>query len=161
MLRTIEATIDKSGRIKLREDVSLRGKKRALVTILDDEWIDAEVSNEAALFAEAALSKDWLNPEEDKAWEHLKNLPDSGLEAQWVQMDLYEAEMSDNGAADDEEEELDVRCLEVPIFKNSGECTAALSFTGTVSQIGAENSKCLVSIITRAGNEIGKNLWSF
>jgi DNA-binding IclR family transcriptional regulator len=64
-------------------------------------------------------------------------------------------------AADDEEEEIDVRCLAVPIFRSSGECIAALSITGTVSQIGAENSKSLTAIITRAANEIGKNLWPF
>jgi DNA-binding IclR family transcriptional regulator len=62
-------------------------------------------------------------------------------------------------AVDDEEEEIDVRCLAVPIFKNSGECVAALSVTGTMSQISAENSKSLTAIITKAANEIGRSLW--
>jgi hypothetical protein len=76
MLRTVEATIDRKGNVKLREPLSLRGSKRALVTILDDEWSSDEVQNETALLAEAALANDWLNPEEDKAWSHLQDLPD-------------------------------------------------------------------------------------
>jgi hypothetical protein len=36
---------------------------------------------------------------------YLKNLPDSGDQAQWVQMDLYEAEMSEGSGADDQDEE--------------------------------------------------------
>jgi hypothetical protein len=75
MLRTIEATIDAKGNVKLREPITLRGKKRALVTILEDQAGD-EISNETALMAEFALSEDWLAAEEDKAWEHLKDLPD-------------------------------------------------------------------------------------
>lgn len=38
-------------------------------------------------------------------------------------------------ALDDEEEELDVRCLAVPVFNPNGELLAALSVTGTVGQI--------------------------
>jgi len=76
MLRTVEATIDRKGNVKLREPIALRASKRALVTIRDDEWSADELQNESALLAEAVLAKDWLSPEEDKAWEHLNNLPD-------------------------------------------------------------------------------------
>jgi len=71
----LEATIDAKGNIKLREPVALRGKKRALVTILDDDF-DEEVVNETALLSEASLAKEWLMPEEDAAWAHLADLPD-------------------------------------------------------------------------------------
>src|SRR2546423_972873 len=74
MLRTLEATIDKNGKVKLAESVRLRGKKRALVTILDEAW--DELPNEAALLSEAALAREWLKPEEDDAWRHLADLPD-------------------------------------------------------------------------------------
>jgi hypothetical protein len=75
MLRTVEATIDKNGKVKLAEAVSLRGTKRALVTILDEASADDEVPNEAAILSESALS-DWLSKEEDEAWKHLADLPD-------------------------------------------------------------------------------------
>jgi hypothetical protein len=74
VLRTVEATIDENGKVKLAESVRLRGKKRALVTILDDDFSE-DMPNETALLSESAL-RDWLSPEEDKAWEHLADLPD-------------------------------------------------------------------------------------
>lgn len=37
MLQTIEAVIDKQGRISLKEKVNLEKTRRVLVTILDDE----------------------------------------------------------------------------------------------------------------------------
>ena len=76
MLRTIEATIEGNGKVKLAEAVKLRGRKRALVTILDEDWPEDESPNEAALLSEAALAKDWLGAEADRAWEHLAGLPD-------------------------------------------------------------------------------------
>ena len=76
MLRTVEATIDKNGKVKLAEPVALRGKTRALVTILDDDGTDTGDGNDAALLAESALAKDWLGADEDRAWQHLNDLPD-------------------------------------------------------------------------------------
>ena len=76
MLRTLEATIDKNGKVKLAESIRLGAKRRALVTILDDQFPGGELLNEAALLSESALAKDWLSPEEDKAWQHLADLPD-------------------------------------------------------------------------------------
>ena len=70
MIRTIEATIDEQGTVRLLENVHLRGAKRALVTILDDEPNIPPV--ETALLSEAALSEDWNRPEEDAAWAHLQ-----------------------------------------------------------------------------------------
>ncbi len=76
MLRTVEATIDKNGKVKLAETVKLRTKTRALVTILDEELPGGELPNEVALIAEASLAKDWLSPQEDEAWKYLADLPD-------------------------------------------------------------------------------------
>jgi hypothetical protein len=42
MLNTIEAVIDKQGRVSLKEKVNLEKTRRALVTILDDETPAAE-----------------------------------------------------------------------------------------------------------------------
>jgi hypothetical protein len=75
MLRTLEATIDKNGKVRLAEAVSLKGSKRALVVILDEKLTE-ELPNEAALLAESALANDWLNKDEDEAWKHLSDLPD-------------------------------------------------------------------------------------
>ena len=43
MLRTVEAVIDEQGQVRLLETVPLVGARRALVTILDDEPVDAGV----------------------------------------------------------------------------------------------------------------------
>ena len=76
MLRTLEATIDQHGRVTLNEGIALPRQAKALVTILEDE-ADLERMM-PALLSEAALAKDWLRPEEDAAWAHLKDLPDIG-----------------------------------------------------------------------------------
>ena len=69
MLRTIEATIDKDGKVRLQQKVQLNESHRALVTILDEP---AYFVAETALLSEAALAEDWNRPEEEKAWAHLK-----------------------------------------------------------------------------------------
>lgn len=70
MIRTIEATIDERGDIRLLEDVVLPNARRALVTILEEE--PTIQAGEAALLSEAALAEDWDRPEEDEAWSHLQ-----------------------------------------------------------------------------------------
>ncbi|HWE03014.1 MAG TPA: hypothetical protein VG326_11455 [Tepidisphaeraceae bacterium] len=75
MLKTVEATLDARGRVKLKADVSLRGPTRVLVTFLDDpftvggEW-------EPAILAEDAFKPGWVGPEADEAWKHLSELAD-------------------------------------------------------------------------------------
>lgn len=73
MSQTIEATIDKKGRIVLHEIVELEKSRRALVTILDEDP-KLEVS-EIALLSERSLAELWSTPEEDRAWQHLAELP--------------------------------------------------------------------------------------
>jgi hypothetical protein len=72
-IRTIEAVVDKRGRIHLLEDVKLPKARRALVTLFDDASL-GDVS-ETALLSELALAKDWSRPEEDEAWSHLQSEP--------------------------------------------------------------------------------------
>ncbi len=69
MIRTLEAVIDREGRVQLLEPLHLEGEHRALVTILEEE--PAGHPNATALLSEAALS-DWNRPEEDDAWAHLQ-----------------------------------------------------------------------------------------
>jgi len=70
MIRTVEATIDEEGNVKLLEPVTLSSTRKALVTILEDA---PSVSvNETVLLSEPALGKDWNRPEEDVAWSHLQ-----------------------------------------------------------------------------------------
>ena len=71
MIRTVEATIDEQGNVKLLEPVNLPSTRRALVTILEDA--PAVCVNETALLSEPALAKDWDRPEEDAAWSHLQS----------------------------------------------------------------------------------------
>ncbi len=73
MSRTFEATIDTKGRIILHENITLERNRRALVTVLD-EAPKIEFS-ETALLTEKSLAEDWNTPEEDRAWQHLAELP--------------------------------------------------------------------------------------
>jgi hypothetical protein len=70
MIRTIEATIDEHGQVRLLEPVLLPSVRRALVTILESEPL-ANIP-ETALLSEPALAEDWNRPEEDAAWSHLQ-----------------------------------------------------------------------------------------
>ncbi len=65
MLKSIEATIEKNGRVRLSEPLHLPRRCRAIVTIIDEP--DA---TETARLSEAALATDWLRPEEEEAWSH-------------------------------------------------------------------------------------------
>jgi hypothetical protein len=70
MIRTIEATIDEQGNVKLCEPVKLPSTRRALVTILEDAAVESVC--ETAFLSEPALAEDWNRPEEDEAWSHLQ-----------------------------------------------------------------------------------------
>ena len=70
MLHSVEAIIDETGTVKLKEQLRLRRPCRAIVTILDE---DAE--SDTALLSEAVLAVDWDRQEEDEAWSHLQHEP--------------------------------------------------------------------------------------
>lgn len=71
MLKTVEAVIDKNGKVHLLENIQIAKPRRALVTILDEDALD-EKSNITALLSEQVLAVDWNRPEEDEAWAHLQ-----------------------------------------------------------------------------------------
>ncbi len=70
MLQAIEAVIDEKGQVRLLSPIRLPAARRAIVTILEEEWIGRVP--ETALLSEAALAEDWNRPEEDAAWSHLQ-----------------------------------------------------------------------------------------
>lgn len=70
MLQAIEAVIDEKGQVRLLSPIHLPAARRAIVTILEEEWISRVP--ETALLSEAALAEDWNRPEEDVAWSHLQ-----------------------------------------------------------------------------------------
>jgi hypothetical protein len=70
MLKTVEATIDEQGNVKLVKPIQLPKPARAFVTIFSEELHIPEI----ALLSEAALAEHWLRPEEDAAWAHLQHL---------------------------------------------------------------------------------------
>jgi len=70
MLKTVQAVLDKEGRVQFLEPVSVEKPVRVLITFLEEE--PSEVSS--ALLSEAAL-EDWNRPEEDEAWKHLQREP--------------------------------------------------------------------------------------
>lgn len=73
MLKTVEAVIEKDGRLHLLEKIELTGTKRVLVTFLEEDDIkDCHEISETALLSEAAMGEDWNRPEEDEAWQHLR-----------------------------------------------------------------------------------------
>jgi hypothetical protein len=70
MHQTLEAVVSEGGEVRLFEPLHLPGARRALVTILEEPAINIP---ETALLSEKTLAEDWLRPEEDKAWSHLKS----------------------------------------------------------------------------------------
>lgn len=69
MKQTIQAMVNQHGQVTLLEDVKLTASCRAIV-LISDEFVEGK--NEPALLAQHALAKEWLNPEEDKAWAYLQ-----------------------------------------------------------------------------------------
>jgi DNA-binding IclR family transcriptional regulator len=59
-------------------------------------------------------------------------------------------------ALDDEEEEMGVRCLAVPVFSDFGQIVAALGMVGTVSQVRTENMPFLIKLLRRAAGRISQ-----
>ena len=85
MLRTVEAVIDEQGQVRLLETVPLVGARRALVTSLDDEPVDAEV--------EANVSDAPLNERRDRmhAYRQALRLAESLRESDVMAGDLLRA----------------------------------------------------------------------
>ena len=67
MFKTVEATIETSGKIHLLEPIHVTHSCRAIVTIIEGPEI-----SETALLSQQALANDWERPEEDAAWSHLQ-----------------------------------------------------------------------------------------
>ncbi len=67
MFQAIEAEIDTSGTVNLLEKVNLTRSRKALVIILDIDFLP-EDTNQTAMLSEISLAKDWECPEEDEAW---------------------------------------------------------------------------------------------
>ncbi len=57
-------------------------------------------------------------------------------------------------AVDDEEEELEVRCVAAPVFNQLGDVMAALTIAGTVGQIRDENIDDLARYVVQAADRI-------
>lgn len=68
MMQTLEAVIDEDGTVHLAEPVTIKGRLRALVTVLDEPPTD---TLDTALLSQPALADDWSRPEEYAAWAHL------------------------------------------------------------------------------------------
>jgi hypothetical protein len=71
MIRTVEATIETDGTIRLHESVSLSSPRRALVTILE-EPASVALADEVTLLSQASLAEEWNRQEEDEAWSSLQ-----------------------------------------------------------------------------------------
>ncbi len=60
MLTTIEAEIDVNGNVRLLEAVKIKRKSRAIVTVLDDEYVSKrEMSEEEKQLAEERFAR-WI-----------------------------------------------------------------------------------------------------
>ncbi len=69
MKQIAEAVIDEDGQIHLIEPIHVTGPHRALVTVLDEP---SAAWDETLAAAEQSLAQDWLRPEEDETWAHLR-----------------------------------------------------------------------------------------
>ena len=67
MLKSVEATVERNGEVRLLEPLRVEHSCRAIVTLLNEPDIP-----ETALLSEAVLARDWNRPEEDRAWSHLQ-----------------------------------------------------------------------------------------
>ncbi len=67
MMKSVNAIIDKNGKVRLLEKIKIKKKMRAIVTILNNEE-----SEQITLLSEKSLAKDWNRPEEDEAWKDLQ-----------------------------------------------------------------------------------------
>lgn len=72
MLKTVEAILEEDGHLQLLEEIPLRGTRRVLVTLLDEDTAQPDQIAESALLSQAALAEDWDRVEEDWAWGHLQ-----------------------------------------------------------------------------------------
>ena len=66
MRLTIEVDIDEQGRVRPVDHSVAIPTGRALLTVVTLE------ADDGALLSEQALAKDWLRPEEEDSWEHLR-----------------------------------------------------------------------------------------
>lgn len=70
MLQSFRAILDNHGQLHLLENVKMPARARVIVTLLDETLLDRE-SMANSLLSEESLAKEWLSPEEEKAWKHL------------------------------------------------------------------------------------------
>lgn len=61
-------------------------------------------------------------------------------------------------STDDEEDEIGLRCIGAPIFDQTGKVVAALSLSGTVSQVREDNSAALAEAAKQAASSISRAL---
>jgi hypothetical protein len=70
MIQTVEAIIDENGQVHLLGAIHVSGRRRALVTILEEP---GRYPDEATLLSESALAEDWSRLEEEAVWSHLQS----------------------------------------------------------------------------------------
>lgn len=71
-MQTIEAIVDKTGKVKLLTKISLPKNRRAILTILDEEPNEPEISQKeklAAIFAKMQNVKMFENIENPTEWQ--------------------------------------------------------------------------------------------
>jgi DNA-binding IclR family transcriptional regulator len=61
-------------------------------------------------------------------------------------------------ALDDEEDELGVRCIGVPVFDSHEQMIAAVSLTGTTEQIPIDRVRMVAKALKQAASEISRQL---
>lgn len=77
MMQTLEAVVDKTGKISLLEEVYLKENRRALVTILDEKpkvFIGSKKENLRAVFGKMRKLNMFRNIQDTSEWQ--KNLRD-------------------------------------------------------------------------------------
>lgn len=73
MLQTYEDIIDQEGKLRLIDPVALPKSRRVIITILNEDIDDSSLG--LTLLSETALAREWSQPEENEAWQHLAQLP--------------------------------------------------------------------------------------
>lgn len=69
MLKTIKAKVNSKGEVKLLERLKLTKEMNAILTILEDEFQETELTpTDMAALIEKSLAEDW-NSEADSRWD--------------------------------------------------------------------------------------------
>lgn len=122
-------------------------------------WVGKRIDYHCTSLGKALIS--WLGEDEIKNLVHerrmLRHNENTICTLDRLQRELMQTRKT-GYAVDDEEEEIGMRCVGVPVIGVSGEVAAAISLSGTVSQIRMEDVSRLGTLLQGAAYDMSQRL---